>query len=121
MLIYHQQLEELAKYRNQTDEPMVSLYLNVAPPEDYKSHLNSMIRTTRNELKDRLDKDRFEAVDRLFAAIEKHAKNTFHNLKNTRLVVIFPATRTTPSISPAAPKSFPSGGSGSLDSAGSGN
>ncbi len=92
MLIYHQQLEELAKYRKQTDEPMVSLYLNVAPPEDYKTHLNSMIRTTRNELKDRMDKDRFEAVDRLFGTIEKHAKNTFHNLKNTRLVVIFADT-----------------------------
>lgn len=92
MLLYNQQLEELIRYKNQTNNPMVSLYLNMPPGVDAITRLNSMIHSARNNLKTTMEKDRFEAVDRLLTEIENYARHNLKRVEKTRLVVIFADT-----------------------------
>ncbi len=89
MLIYNEQLEELARYKAATDDPMISLYLNVTPPGDVSTQLNSLLHTARNEISEKMDAEGAERVERVFNRIEKHAKNQILRLKNTRLVAVF--------------------------------
>jgi len=92
MFIYNQQLEALIRYKPGKNEMMISLYLNVTPDANTLTTLNSMIHTTRNAVKERLDKDAMQAVEDVFSKIENHVKNNLQRLKNTRLVVIFADT-----------------------------
>ena len=58
MLIDRQELDKLVAYQNK-ENPVVSVYLNVTPPRNYTTELNSLIHTTRQNIADRMDRDRF--------------------------------------------------------------
>lgn len=89
MLIYNEQLQELAKYKSTTGSPMISLYINVTPPYDDTMQLHSMIHSARNECREKMDPGAVDDLERLFSQIDKYARNHLKGLKNTRLVVIF--------------------------------
>ncbi|MFP4193450.1 MAG: hypothetical protein ACLFRO_00760 [Desulfobacterales bacterium] len=70
MFIDRKELDKLVEYKNE-NKPVVSVYLNVTPPRNYISELNSMIHTTRRSVAERLDKDRLKSAEEVFDRIEK--------------------------------------------------
>jgi len=89
-MIDRSKLESLADYQN-TDNPVISLYLNITPPRNYENELNSMIHNTLRtiEADQRFDEKQTKRLQKLMETIESYAEKEFKRLSRTRLVVIF--------------------------------
>lgn len=88
MDISRKKLEELTRHRNE-ENPVVSLYLNVTPPRDFKAELNSLIHTTLHSIEDRYNKEQLKGLGQVFTRLEEYVKTALDKSEDTRLVVIF--------------------------------
>ncbi len=83
-------LQELVQY-TRGEHPVVSVYLNITPPNQYKTELNSLIRSSQKKLKDEniFDKEQLQALQETFSRIENYVHNEMQRKKYARLAVIF--------------------------------
>lgn len=90
MMIDRNALNTLADYQN-TENPVISLYLNITPPRNYENELNSLIHTTLREIEEnqRFSEKQVKRLKKLMENIADYAEKEFKGLERTRLVVIF--------------------------------
>lgn len=89
-MLERNQLEGLIRHKN-AENPVVSLYLNVTPPRKFSSDLNSLIHTTRNNLKESgsYSRETLERLDGVFREIERHVREDLVRTEGARLAAIF--------------------------------
>lgn len=90
MMIDRNELEILANYQN-TENPVVSLYLNITPPRNYENELNSMIHTTLREIEQeaRYTDKQIKRLKKLMEKIEDYVAKAFNRFERTWLVALF--------------------------------
>ncbi len=90
MMIDRAQVEELAGYQN-TGNPVVSMYLNVTPPRNVESELNSMVHTTLKTVASdsRYTREQVRRLKSLLERIEGDVQKKHVRLSGVRLIVLF--------------------------------
>ena len=90
MIVYLDQIEELLRFRSR-EHPVVSLYLNVTPPRNFVSELNSLLHTTSKRLEEseQFSKAQLRELEKVFEKIETHVREDLERFERTRLVVLF--------------------------------
>jgi peptide chain release factor subunit 1 len=90
MSIDYLKLEQLSEQRS-NEHPMVSLYLNVTPPRDYTSDLNSLLHQARLRVQssDQYTEQQQEELERVFRSLEKHIRQRGRPESGTKLIAIF--------------------------------
>ncbi|HMA86755.1 MAG TPA: hypothetical protein VKN73_13715 [Desulfosalsimonadaceae bacterium] len=90
MMIDRNELETLANYQN-TENPVISLYLNITPPRNHENELNSMIHGTLREIEqsNRYTDKQIKGLKKLMEKIEAYAANALKRLERTRMVALF--------------------------------
>ncbi len=83
-------LKELSTITH-TETPVVSLYLNVTPPHNHHTEINSLIHTTLREMKEneKFDEEEIEKVKTVLEELERYIVEELQNHENTRMIVIF--------------------------------
>lgn len=73
------------------EHPVISLYLNITPPRQFKAELNSLIRSTQKEIKQNevFIQDQLQALDETFSKIEQYVQKKLQREHYSRLAVIF--------------------------------
>ncbi len=90
MYLDQEEIQNLVQYRN-TENPVISMYLNVTPPRAYSTELNSLIHVARQKLEDRqshTSRQRKE-LGKLLEGIENRVRKDLSPAKGTRTVVLF--------------------------------
>jgi len=90
MRIDREQVESLAKYQN-TNNPVVSVYLNVTPPRNVSSELNSMIHTTLKTVEEdaRYTEEQVKGLKKVMDQIEDYIQKAYKRTSGARLVALF--------------------------------
>ena len=90
MVLYLDQIERLLQHRSR-EHPVVSVYLNVTPPRNVISELNSLLHTTgkRLEQSGHFTRPQLRELEKLFERIEAHVRENRERFENTRLLVLF--------------------------------
>jgi peptide chain release factor subunit 1 len=90
MMIDRNQLEILANYQN-TENPVISLYLNITPPRNPENELNSMIHNTLREIEqdNRYTDKQIKRLKKLMEQIEDYAASALKRIAGTRMVALF--------------------------------
>jgi peptide chain release factor subunit 1 len=88
--MYSERLKALSKRVDQ-GTPIVSLYLNVTPPTEYRSALNSLIHTNlkRIETENNYSKNQIKKIQQLTDKIEDYIRHRFQRSEKTRMIVIY--------------------------------
>lgn len=91
MYLDQQEIQKLVQYRN-TENPVISLYLNVTPPRQFETELNSLVRLAGQRMRERQvhsDKQ-IKHLESLLQQIESHVLKKYKPPKGgTRTVVLF--------------------------------
>jgi peptide subunit release factor 1 (eRF1) len=90
MTIDRDQVKAVTDYRNTTN-PVVSVYLNVTPPRQVSTELNSMIHTTFQSIKQNGSCTQKQADDlkTVMEKIQDHVQTAYKRASGTRTVAIF--------------------------------
>lgn len=89
-----QRIDNLSQHKSE-NHPIVSLYLNVTPPWQFKSKINSLVRSQIKQLRESndLEQQEIEKLEKLLIKIEDYIKNKEGSFKQTKLFVLFADTR----------------------------
>ena len=90
MYLDHNEIQSLVQYRN-IESPVISMYLNVAPPRNFATELNSLIHVARQKIEERgshTERQRKD-LDKLLQRIQTRVGTELKLVKATRTVVIF--------------------------------
>ena len=90
MYLDHNEIQSLVQYRN-TESPVISMYLNVTPPRNFETELNSLIHVARQKIEERgshTERQRKD-LDKLLQRIQTRVGTELKLVKATRTVVIF--------------------------------
>ena len=90
MYLDHAEIQHLVQYRN-PENPVISLYLNVTPPREFVTELNSLAHVARQKLEDRRSHSsgQRKELDKLLQRIESHVYKELRLAKGTRTVALF--------------------------------
>ncbi|MFW5901470.1 MAG: hypothetical protein ACOCTS_00360 [Thermodesulfobacteriota bacterium] len=90
MIIDREQVEKLANYQN-INNPVVNVYLNVTPPRNVSSELNSMIHTTLRTIEQdsRYTEEQVKGLKKVMDRVEDYIQKAYKRTSGTRLVALF--------------------------------
>ncbi len=89
-----QRIENLSRHKSE-NHPIISLYLNVTPPWQFKTKTNSLVRSQIKEVREntKIPQQEIEDLEKLLVEIEDYIKNKEGSFKQTKLFVLFADTQ----------------------------
>jgi peptide chain release factor subunit 1 len=89
-MIRKREIEELLAQRSE-EHPFVSVYLNLVPPRQFTTELNSLLHTERQRIRNEglYSDDELRALDKLADRIEAYVKDRSNRFEETKLLALF--------------------------------
>lgn len=91
--MFSERIESLSQQID-PQHPMISLYINVTPPNDYRSVVNSLIHQKSNELETdhRYSKNQVKKLRTTLEKIESFFRHNLQKIEGTRMIILFADT-----------------------------
>jgi peptide chain release factor subunit 1 len=93
-MIRKREIEELLEKRSE-EHPVISIYLNIVPPRQFTTELNSLLHTELRKVREGGDysADELKELEKLAERIERHVRERSNRFEATRLIAVFADTR----------------------------